>query len=131
MTKTVYVNAPRATVAMGAAGALVGGAVAAARNYDKVQKKEITREAAVKNVLRESGTTGLATATATALVGAMGFTGLISLAGMVLVTAGTKHLTDRFIDGRLKQKALPEGPADAESSSGKKETKKSKSSSDK
>ncbi len=110
MTKAVYVNAPRATVAMGAAGALVGGAVAAARNYDKVQKKEITREAAVKDVIRETGTTGLATATATALVGAMGFTGLLSLAGMVLVTAGAKHMADRVIDGRKTRTALPASP---------------------
>lgn len=121
MTKTAYVSAPRATVAMGAAGALVGGAVAAAKNYDKVQKKEITREEAVKDVIRETGTTGLATATATALVGAMGFTGLLSLAGMVLVTAGTKHLTDRIIDSKSgRQTSLPAAPAQAEAASEKK-----------
>ncbi|NCC26263.1 MAG: hypothetical protein EOM25_13880 [Deltaproteobacteria bacterium] len=54
--------APRATLAMGAAGAIVGGAVAAARSIDKVQKGETSREEAVKEVIRESGTTGLATA---------------------------------------------------------------------
>lgn len=110
----VYVNAPRATVAMGAAGALVGGAVAAAKNYDKVKKNEITREAAVKDVIKESGTTGIATATATALVSAMGFTGIVSLAGMVLATAGTKHLADKMLEKRCSKPALAGGePAPA------------------
>lgn len=113
MSKThLYVTSARATVAMGAVGAIVGGAVAAARNYDLVQKKERSREAAVKDVLRETGTTGLATATATALVSALGFSGLLSLAGIVVVTAGAKHLADKALTGAGKCKALP--PAETE-----------------
>ncbi len=108
MTRTpLYVTSTRATVAMGAVGAIVGGAVAAAKNYDKVKAKELSRETAVKDVLKETGTTGLATATATALVSALGFTGLLSLAGIVLVTAGTKHLADKALAGRSTRKELP------------------------
>lgn len=113
MTRTpLYVTSARATVAMGAVGAIVGGAVAAARNYDKVKTKELSREAAVKDVLKETGTTGLATATATALVSALGFTGLLSLAGIVVVTAGAKHLADKALAGKSPCKALP--PAETE-----------------
>ena len=101
MTKTAtYMTAPRAMLAMGAVGAVIGGAVAAATNYGKVRQGAMTRDAAMKNVLRESGTTGLATATGTAVVGAMGVTGLLSLTGMVLVMAGVKHWADRVIDGK-------------------------------
>ncbi|PID73964.1 MAG: hypothetical protein CSB33_00875 [Desulfobacterales bacterium] len=99
MTRTTYVSAPRAALAVGAAGAIIGGAVAAARNYGKMRNDEMTSEEAVKNVLRESGTTGIATATGAAVMGGLGLTGLLSLAGMVVVTAGAKHLTDRLIDG--------------------------------
>ncbi len=106
-SRTPYVTAPRATVAMGAAGALVGGAVAAARNYDRVQKKDMTREAAVRDVIKESGTTGLATATATAVMGALGFTGLLSLAGIVFVAAGTKHLADKLLEGTSAKPTVP------------------------
>ncbi len=115
MTKTgAHINAPRATVAMGAAGAIVGGAIAAARDYEKVRNNEMTREAAVKDVLKESGTTGLATATATAVVGAMGFTGILSLAGIVCLTAGTKHLVDKMLDAKCGKPALPAGEAKEE-----------------
>lgn len=116
MTRTPYVNLPRASVAMGGAGAIVGGAVAAARNYDKVKNKEITREEAVKDVVRESSTTGLATATATAFVGVMGLTGLLSLAGIVVVTAGTKNLADKMLDSRQTPRALPAEAGESPSS---------------
>lgn len=101
------VAAPRAATAMGAVGALVGGVVAAANNYDKVSKHEMTREEAVKNTLREAGTTGLATAAATVVVGAVGGTGLLALAGMVFVAAGTKRAVDRLIDQRPSSAKAP------------------------
>lgn len=104
MTRT-YVSAPRAVLAMGAVGVLVGGAVAAARGWSRVKKQEMTREEAVKAAVRESGTTGLATATATAVVGVLGSTGILPLAGMVLVAAGTKHLADKALDARCARVA--------------------------
>ena len=100
MTKTISYVAPRATVAMGAVGAVIGGTMAAARDYGKVRKEEMTREEAVRDVLKESGTTGLATATATAVVSVLGLTGLLSLTGIVVVAAGTKHLADKALERR-------------------------------
>jgi hypothetical protein len=100
--------APRASLAMGAAGAIVGGAVAAARDIDKVKQGDMTRDEAVKDVLKESGTTGLATATATAVVSSLGLTGVLSLAGLVAVAVGTKRLADKALT-KCETKSLPEG----------------------
>ncbi len=95
--------APRASLAMGAAGAIVGGAVAAARSISKVQQGEISREQAVSDVLKESGSTGISTALATAAVSAVGLTGVISLLGFVSVAVGTKYLADKALAGRVKR----------------------------
>lgn len=94
--------APRASLAMGAAGAIVGGAVAAARNIGKVQQGEITREQAVRDVLKESGSTGISTAVATAAISAVGMTGLVSLLGFMTVAVGTKYLADKAMAGPVK-----------------------------
>lgn len=108
--------APRASLAMGAAGAVVGGSIAAARNIAKVQNKEMTKEEAVKDVLKEGGATGLSTAMATAVVSAVGLTGILSLAGLISVTVGAKYLVDQTMAGRAagtcaavrKSAALPQ-----------------------
>ncbi len=115
--------APRATLAMGAAGAIVGGAVAAARNMDKVQKGETTREAAVKDVIQETGTTGLATATATAVVSSLGLTGFLGLASLAAVAVGTKRLADKTLADR-KEKALAQAEAGNEAKTPKKSARK-------
>ncbi len=106
MTKYSPVGiAPRATLAMGAAGALVGGAVSAARNIGKVQKEEVSREDAIRDIIREAGTTGLSTATGTAVVSALGLGGIFSLVGLVGVAVGTKYLTDKVLDKRAARLA--------------------------
>jgi len=102
--------APRATLAMGAAGAIVGATVSAARNIGKVQKEQISREEAVKDIIREAGTTGLSTATGTAVVSALGLGGLFSLAGLIGVTVGTKYLVDKTLDKRKARAASVEAP---------------------
>lgn len=105
--------APRASLAMGAAGAIVGGSIAAARNISRVEKQEMTREEAVRDVLKESGTTGLSTAMATAVVSATGLTGILSLVGLVSVAVGAKYLADKAMTGQTagkrtsKPQALP------------------------
>lgn len=117
--------APRASLAMGAAGAIVGGSIAAARNIAKVEKQEMTREEAVRDVLKESGTTGLSTAMATAVVSAAGLTGILSLVGLVSVAVGAKYLADKAVAGARTVKccsaASPEkhGETPAKASSGK------------
>ncbi len=97
--------APRASLAMGAAGAIVGGAVAAARNIDRVKQGRLTREEAVKDVIKESGTTGISTAMATAVVSAVGLTGILSLVGFVSVAVGAKYLADRATSGKPVEKS--------------------------
>lgn len=89
----------RPTLAMGAVGAIVGGTAAAARNISRVNKNEITRNEAVTDSLKEAGTTGAATATATAVVSAIGLTGTISLVGLVAVAIGAKYAADKVLSG--------------------------------
>jgi len=92
--------APRASLAMGAVGAVIGGSMAVSRNMVRVRDKEITREDAVRDVLRESGSTGISTAMGTAAVSAAGLTGVLSLAGFVVVAAGARYLADRAMGCR-------------------------------
>lgn len=86
--------APRATLAMGGVGAVIGGTVAAAKNIRRVNNGEIKREEAVKNTIKEAAGTGLASAAATGLITATGATGLLSLAGIVAIATGSKYLWD-------------------------------------
>lgn len=111
---TVYPHhaiAPRATLAVGAAGALVGGVAAVARNLSKVKKNEMTQEDALKDALKEAGTTGLSTAAATAVVGALGLTGVLSVAGLIGVAIGVKYVADKALD--KKPACCVENPAKA------------------
>ncbi|MFP4048396.1 MAG: hypothetical protein ACLFT8_00475 [Desulfovermiculus sp.] len=85
---------PRATLAMGGIGAVIGATGAAARNIRQVKEAQMTKEEAVRDTLKESAGTGLATATATAVVGLAGAGGLFSLAGMLVVATGSKYLFD-------------------------------------
>lgn len=55
-------------------------------------RKSINREEAVSDTIKEAAGTGLATATATAVVGAVGATGLLSLIGVLAAATGTKYL---------------------------------------
>ncbi len=87
----------RPTLAMGAVGAVVGGTAAAARNISRVNKDEITRGEAVTDTLKEAGTTGVATATATAVVSSIGLTGTLSLVGLVAVAVGAKYAADKVL----------------------------------
>jgi len=101
MIRTPYLGiAPRAALATGAAGAIVGGSIAAARNIGKVRRREISREDAVRDVIKESGTTGISTAMATATVSAVGLTGMLSLLGFVTVAVGAKYLADKSFSAR-------------------------------
>ncbi|GEM_PF-2473453 len=85
---------PQATLAMGGVGAIIGGTAAAAKNIRRVKDAEINREEAVRDTIKESAGAGLATATATAVVGAVGATGLLSLVGILAMATGTKYLWD-------------------------------------
>lgn len=85
---------PQNTLAMAGVGAIIGGTAAAAKNIRRVKHAEIKRDEAVKDTIKEAAGAGLATATATAVVGAIGATGLLSLVGLLSVATGTKYLWD-------------------------------------
>jgi hypothetical protein len=100
-------SVPGATFAMGGVGAIIGGTAAAAKNIRRVKEAEIKKDEAVKDTLREATGAGLATATATAVMGAVGATGLVSILGVIAVATGAKY----FWDG-ITQPAKPQ-PAPA------------------
>jgi hypothetical protein len=92
---------------MGGIGAVIGATGAAARNIRQVKEAKMTREEAVRDALKESAGTGLATATATAVVGLAGAGGLFSLAGMLVVATGSKYLFDAATSqGKAQSKAI-------------------------
>jgi len=112
---------PSAALAMGGAGAIIGGTAAAAKNIRRVKNEEIKREEAVKDTMKEAAGAGLATAAATAVVGAVGATGLLSLAGILAVATGTKYLWDAAADTEKRAQ-----PPDTNTIESKKDAKKAK-----
>ena len=107
---------PRAALAMGGVGAIIGGTTAAARNIKRVKEGEIQREEAVRESLKEAAGTGLAATAATALVGAVSPSGWVSLAFAVVAATGTKYLWDSACrtEPEEKPKKLPsKGQKDA------------------
>jgi len=96
---------PGAALAMGGLGAIIGGTAAAAKNIKLVKEKKIERQDAVKDTVKEAAGAGLATAAATAIVGAVGATGLLSLFGILAIATGTKYLWDA---ATVPEKTKPE-----------------------
>jgi hypothetical protein len=92
----------QASLAMGGLGAVIGGTAAAARNIRRLEGSEIARDEAVKDTLKEAAGAGLATAAATAVVGAVRATGFLSLVGILTVATGTKYLWDTAL---IREKA--------------------------
>ncbi len=104
------INSPRTAPKLGAtalggliAGVVTGATVAAASNARKLKKGKISKEEAAANVLREAGSMGLATTigvTATALTRT---TGILSVAGVALFTAGSKYAIDSLLEKAEKK----------------------------
>jgi uncharacterized protein (UPF0335 family) len=85
-----------ATLAAGGLGAVIGATAAAAKDIQRIGNDEMTRQDAVKDVIKEAAGTGLAVAAATAVVRATGARGLLSLLGIVAVATGTKYAWNSF-----------------------------------
>ena len=83
-----------ALATMGFAGAVIGGAVAAARDLRRVKDGAMTREHAVGDVVKEAVGSGLATAAGAAAAGTFFRSSALSLAAMAVVGVGTKYLFD-------------------------------------
>ena len=97
---TVYASTSRVvlTAAVGASGALgavVGGALAAARDIKHVNDGAMTTSEAAADVGKEAVGSGLSTAAGVAATGILGLGGLLGLAGFVGVAAGTKYLWNK------------------------------------
>jgi len=92
-------------------GAVVGGVAAAAANARKVKRGEMSAGKAAASVLREAGTTGLASGAGVAAVTALHLGGVVGLVGIAAVATGAKYLMDSVLDevlakGGLKNAAL-------------------------
>jgi hypothetical protein len=81
-------------LAMGGVGMIVGGSASAAANIRRLNGGEIEKGEAVKNVVRDSAGAGIATAAATAVVGALRLGGLLSVVGLLATATATKYLYD-------------------------------------
>ena len=96
-------------LAMGGLGVIVGAASSAAANIRRVNNNEIGRGQALKNVVRDSAGAGVATAAATAVVGALRLGGLFNVAGLLTVATATKYLYDTAFEPQpAPAAALPE-----------------------
>jgi len=96
----------RAALAMGSIGAVMGAASAAAKNISMIKNNEIGGVEAAKSVLKESAGVGLATATATAVIGSVvSRSSFFSILGFAVVATGTKMLWDKT--AYPGKKALP------------------------
>jgi hypothetical protein len=114
---------PRATLAMGGVGAIIGGTAAAAKNVRKVKEEEMTREEAVRDTIKEAAGTGLATAAATAVVTAVGATGWLSLVGIVAAATGAKYIWDSATSSARVEASAKEPVPEKTSTSGSKSKK--------
>lgn len=73
------------------AGAVTGATLASLRSLKKIRENEITPQDAAKEIIKDSAVLGTATGIGFSTVSLLGLTGLVSIAGIALVTAGTKY----------------------------------------
>lgn len=99
MTKKTSSNGTPGASTLGAVvfGALVGGTAAAAKGLRAVKNGETSREEALRNIARETGTTALAAGTAVAIMGRTGLGPVLTTAGMAVVATGTKYAMDSLL----------------------------------
>jgi len=103
-TVATRVLLPAATTAAGSVGVVVGGTVAAAKDFKRVSEGEMTKGEAAADIGKEAVGTGLATAAGVAVTGALGITGLLGLASIVGVSAGAKYLWNKKFGYTPKEK---------------------------
>jgi len=93
-TYRVSPGVPNSALVLGGLGAVIGAGNAMAKTNRQVKQEEMTRQQAVETVINETLGTGLAVAAAAAIVGATRARGVVSLAGILAVSAGAKYLWD-------------------------------------
>ncbi len=85
------------------AGVVTGATVAMASTAKQVKKGDMSPKQAGAEVLREAGSLGLATTIGAATTAALGFRGVLSIASLALVTAGSKYAIDAIIEKPSKK----------------------------
>ena len=96
--------AQASAVSLGVMGAFVGGVTATAQNTYKVARGEMKSVDAARNVARETVGTGLSTAAGGAATTLLGLSGIVGLAGLLVVASLTKGAWDNA----LTKEAVPE-----------------------
>ena len=91
-------SATPSALAMGGFGMIVGAASSAAANIRRLNNGDIERGQALKNVVRDSVGAGVATAAATAVVGALRLGGLFNVAGLLTMATATKYMYDTALE---------------------------------
>jgi hypothetical protein len=84
----------RAALVGGAAGAVIGGTISAAKQAKDVKDEKITKKEAVANTAKDAAGSGIATAAGIAVAGAVGIGGLGGLLVMAAAATGAKYLWD-------------------------------------
>lgn len=97
----------QSALAMGGVGLIVGAAGSAAANIRRLNDGKIDKGQAARNVIRDAAGAGVATAAATAVVGGLGLTGLLSVAGLLATATATHYLYDTAFEPE-KEPATPQ-----------------------
>jgi type IV secretory pathway TrbL component len=93
-----------ASVVGAAAGAVVGGAVSAAKQAKDVKEGKITKEEAAKKTAKDAAGAGAATAVGVAAASLLRLGGVFGILTVFAVAAGTKYLLDSSVEKACKAK---------------------------
>lgn len=93
----------RAALVGGAAGAVIGGTISAAKQAKDVRDEKITKKEAVANTAKDAAGSGIATAAGVAVAGAVGVGGFASLLVMAAAATGVKYLWDSSTSKTAKE----------------------------
>lgn len=87
---------PLSSAALGGliAGAVTGATLAAIRTVGEVKDGKMSQKEAMMEVLRESGSLGIAAAVGVSTTALLGLGGVFSIAAVALVSTGAKYTID-------------------------------------
>lgn len=97
------------------AGAVTGATLTSVRTLKKIKKGEMTPKQAGKEIIKESGSLGIATSAGVTATALLGITGILSIASVALITAGTKYALDSALTNEKTADSTPRRPADTPS----------------
>lgn len=93
------------------AGAVTGATLSTVRAVKKIKKGEMTPNEAGKEILKESGSLGISTSVGVTATAFLGIGGILSIASVALITAGTKYALDSVLTEEKKEKIPAEKDA--------------------